>query len=99
MLNPFINLIGNLISLINLTLIFWLILSLLLQFDIINRQNQLIQRIFSTLQMLVEPMLRPIRRVLARILPNLGGIDLSPIALILLLHFLSDALYSWFYSV
>ncbi|MFN9002673.1 MAG: YggT family protein, partial [Alphaproteobacteria bacterium] len=88
MLNPFINLVGNLISLINLVLIVWIVMSLLLQFDIINRQNPVIQRIFATLQMLVEPMLRPIRRILAKFLPNLGGIDLSPIALILLLHFL-----------
>ncbi|MFO0109927.1 MAG: YggT family protein [Alphaproteobacteria bacterium] len=99
MLNPFINLVGNLISLINLVLIVWIVMSLLLQFDIINRQNPVIQRIFATLQMLVEPMLRPIRRILAKFLPNLGGIDLSPIALILLLHFLSDALYSWFYTL
>ena len=99
MLNPFINLLGNLISLINLTLIIWIVLSLLLQFDIVNRTNPVIQRIFATLQMLVEPLLRPIRRFLAKFLPNLGGIDLSPIVLILLLHFLSDALYSWFYSI
>jgi YggT family protein len=99
MLNPFINLLGNLISLINLTLIVWIVLSLLLQFDIINRTNPIIQRIVATLQMLVEPLLRPIRRILAKFLPNFGGIDLSPIVLILLLHFLSDALYSWFYSI
>jgi YggT family protein len=99
MLNPFIDLIGNLISLINLVLIVWIVLSLLLQFDIMNRHNPVVQRIFSTLSMLVEPMLRPIRRVLTKFLPQLGGLDLSPVVLILLLNFVSNALYSWFYSM
>ncbi|MFZ4124676.1 MAG: YggT family protein [Rickettsiales bacterium] len=99
MLNPFINLIGNLISLINIALIVWMVLSLLMNLDIINRHNQLIQRLYFTLGKLFEPLLRPIRKLLGRVLPDIGGIDLSPIVLILLLHFLNDALYSWFYTI
>lgn len=99
MLNPFIDLIGNLISLINLVLIVWIVLSLLMQFDIVNRGNPIVQRVFGTLSMLVEPLLQPIRRVLNRLLPQLGGLDLSPVVLILLLNFVSNALYSWFYSI
>jgi len=99
MLNPFINLVGNLIAIINFALFIWIILGLLMHLDIINRHNPLVQKIHSTLQRIFDPMLRPIRRLLARILPDLGGLDLSPIILILLLHFLNDALYSWFYSI
>lgn len=98
MLNPFIDLIGNIISLINLLLIVWLVLDLLIQFDIINRNNQLIMRIYSSLGKLIEPLLRPIRRLLAKFIPAIG-IDISPIILILILHFINDALYSWFYSI
>jgi YggT family protein len=99
MLNPFINLIGNLIAIINFALFIWIILGLLMHLDIINRHNPLVQKLHFTLQRLFEPLLRPIRKLLGRILPDLGGIDLSPIILILLLHFLNDALYSWFYSI
>ena len=99
MFNPFINLINNVVSLINFALIVWLVLDMLIRLDIVNRYNPLVQRVHATLGQLFEPMLRPIRRVLSNILPNLGGIDLSPIVLILLLHFLVDAMYSWFYRI
>lgn len=99
MLNPFINLISRVISLIDIALFAWIILGLLMYFDIVNRYNPLVQRIYSTLGRVLEPMLRPIRRLCSKILPDLGGVDLSPLLLILLLHFISDALYDWFYTI
>ena len=99
MLNPFINLIGNVIAIINLALFIWIILGLLMHLDIINRHNPLVQRIYFTLQKLFDPILRPIRKLLGRLPWDLGGLDLSPILLILFLHFLNDALYSWFYAI
>lgn len=99
MLNPFIDLISNVIFLINLCLFVWLILDILIHFDIVNKHNPLIQRIYGTLGRLIEPLLRPIRRALAKFLPDLGGIDISPIILILLLNFLNNLLYSWFYTI
>lgn len=99
MLNPFIDLISHVITLINWALIIWLILDVLINFDVINKHNQLIQRVYTTLGRLIEPLLRPIRRLLAKYLPNLGGIDISPIILILLLNFFNNALYTWFYDV
>ncbi len=98
MLNPFINLINNIVSIVNVALIVWLVMDLLMRLDIINRYNPLVMRIHGGLSSAFEPMLRPIRRLLANILPPMG-IDLSPLALLLLLHFLVDALYSWFYTV
>jgi YggT family protein len=97
MLNPFINLISNVISLINLTLIVWIILGLLIYFDIVNRYHPLVNRIYLTLNKIFEPILAPIRKQLSRLLPDLGGVDLSPVILVLLLHFIDNALYSWFY--
>jgi YggT family protein len=43
---------------------------------------------------LTEPALRPIRRFL----PNLGGLDLSPVVLILLLIFVQNLLFEYFYA-
>jgi YggT family protein len=70
----------------------WFILSLLIQFDVVNRYNPLVSRIYAVLERLIEPMLRPLRRVI----PIVAGIDLSPIALILLLQFLSNSIAYYF---
>jgi YggT family protein len=51
-------------------------------FDVINTRNPMIYRVVSLLDSLTEPLLRPIRRFM----PNLGGIDISPIILLLLLQ-------------
>lgn len=98
MLNPFIHLISNIISLVNLALIVWVVISLLIQLDIVNRHNPLVARVYATLGRIFEPMLRPIRRQLDRWLPNLG-VDLSAIVFILLLHFVDNAMYTWFYTI
>ena len=58
------------------------ILSWLVAFDVINLRNPNMRRLVEGLDRLVDPMLRPIRRVL----PRLGGVDLSPIILLILLQ-------------
>jgi YggT family protein len=55
------------------------VLSWLVAFDIINLRNRLVATIYDTCDRLTTPVLAPIRKVL----PNLGGVDLSPVALIL----------------
>ena len=99
MFNPFVDLLSNIISLINLALIIWIILGLLMHFDIVNRGNPLVHRVYTALGRLLEPMLGRIRRVTDKFLPDMGGVDLSPIVLILLLHFIRSALYNWFYTI
>tara|TARA_B110000196_G_C20505490_1_gene368746 strand:- start:123 stop:425 length:303 start_codon:yes stop_codon:yes gene_type:complete len=64
------------------------ILSWLVAFNIINTTNQLVYTIIDFLHRITEPALRPIRKVM----PNFGGIDISPIALILGLIFLQMVL-------
>ena len=73
---------NSLISLAIFLVIVTAILSWLVAFDVINLRNPAMYRIVKTLDQLTEPMLRPIRRFL----PNLGGIDISPIILLLLLQ-------------
>ncbi|MBV9859462.1 MAG: YggT family protein [Alphaproteobacteria bacterium] len=62
------------------------VLSWLLAFGIVNRYNRGVSMIGDFLYRVTEPALRPIRSFL----PNFGGIDVSPIVLILLLWFLRD---------
>ncbi len=67
------------------------ILSWLVAFNVINTRNRFVYAVGDFLYRLTEPALRPFRRVL----PNLGGIDLSPVVLILLLVFLRNLLFEY----
>lgn len=60
------------------------ILSWLVAFNVINTSNQFVSMVGNFLYRLTEPALRPIRRFV----PTMGGIDLSPIVLILIIYFL-----------
>jgi YggT family protein len=66
----------------------YVILSWLLAFGVVNRYNNAVRTVEIFLSRITEPALRPIRRVL----PDLGGIDISPVMLILILWFISDLL-------
>ncbi len=80
-----------------ITLYIWVIiigaiLSWLIAFDVVNRRNRAVYTIADSLYRLTEPALRPIRKVL----PDLGGLDISPVVLILGLIFIRDVvLLSW----
>jgi YggT family protein len=73
---------NSLISLVIFLVIVTAVVSWLVAFDVINLRNPTIYRIVRTLDQLVDPLLRPIRAIM----PNLGGIDISPIILLLLLQ-------------
>ncbi|WP_255602335.1 YggT family protein [Glacieibacterium megasporae] len=62
-------------------LILQAILSWLIAFNVINTYNSFVRGVLRTLDAITEPLLRPIRRIL----PDLGGIDLSPMVLILII--------------
>jgi len=81
-----LNLILLLIDIYIWLLIAQAILSWLLAFGVVNRYNRGVAVISDFLYRITEPALRPIRSFL----PNFGGIDISPIILILVLYFLSD---------
>jgi len=57
------------------------IMSWLVAFNVMNPQNPIARQIGYTLYRLTEPLLAPIRRLL----PNMGGIDISPVVLIIIL--------------
>jgi YggT family protein len=60
------------------------VMSWLLAFDVINMRNDLVRSVWNGVNALTEPALRPIRRFL----PPIGGMDISPIVLLLLLSFI-----------
>ena len=58
------------------------VLSLLIAFNVVNMHNQFVSAIYTALNALLEPMLKPIRKIM----PNTGAIDFSPLVLIILLN-------------
>lgn len=88
-------LISTVIDLYIYVLIASAVLSWLIAFNVVNTRNQAVAMIAEALWRLTEPALRPIRRVL----PNFGGLDLSPVVLILLLYFARRLLFEIFFGV
>jgi YggT family protein len=79
-----LGLIDTLVALYMWALILSAILSWLVAFNVVNTSNPVIHQIGDFLHRVTEPVLAPIRRML----PNLGGIDVSPIIVILLIQFI-----------
>jgi YggT family protein len=71
------------------------VLSWLIAFNVVNTRNQAVAMIADTLWRLTEPVLAPIRRIL----PSFGGLDLSPVVLILLLYFARSLLFEIFFGL
>lgn len=70
------------------------ILSWLVAFNVVNSYNQFVSTVMTFLYRISEPALRPIRRIL----PDLGGIDISPIILLLLIAFARRIWFALFFG-
>jgi YggT family protein len=70
-------------------LIIMAIMSWLLAFNVLNRGNPTVHRVFEFFERVTEPALAPIRRVI----PPIGGVDISPVILILLITFLRQLIW------
>ena len=86
------------IVLIVLELYVWLliaaaILSWLIAFNVVNTRNQFVAMVGEFLYRITEPLLAPIRSVM----PNLGGLDISPIILILIIYFVERVIEYYIY--
>ncbi|MGZ0247603.1 MAG: YggT family protein [Alphaproteobacteria bacterium] len=86
-----LNLIDNVVSLYIWILFLSVIASWLINFNVINTSNRVVYMVVDVLYKMTEPALRPIRRLL----PNMGGLDLSPVVLILLLWFIRDLIFDF----
>ena len=83
------------ISLI-LSLVWWvflimIIMSWLISFNVINTRNQFVASVWRILNQITDPILRPIRRVI----PPMGGLDLSPLIVFIIIFFLQQFLASY----
>ncbi len=78
---------------IALTLYMWIVIAMaifswLVAFNVVNTRNPAVAMIGDFLYRITDPVLRPIRNML----PNLGGIDISPVILFLIIIFLQSVI-------
>jgi YggT family protein len=72
-------------------LIAWVVISWLISFDIINTRNRFVYVVSDFLYRITEPVLRPIRRVV----PDISGIDISPVILLLAIWLVRDMMFRY----
>ena len=76
-----------------LTIIWWIflimiIMSWLINFNVNNTRNQFVASVWRIVNQITEPILKPIRRIV----PPVGGLDLSPIIVFVIIFFLQSFL-------
>lgn len=76
-------LVTTILSLMTWAIILSAIFSWLFAFDVINRRNRFVSQLADFLDRVTAPLLEPFRRII----PPLGGIDISPIVVLLLINF------------
>lgn len=86
--------VGYLISVIIILVIVQFVLSLLVAFNVVSMHNQWVAAIWRAVNALLEPILRPIRRIM----PDTGAIDFSPLVLIVVLNIINIVLRNLAYS-
>ncbi|HYY84354.1 MAG TPA: YggT family protein [Beijerinckiaceae bacterium] len=69
------------------------VISWLIAFNVVNTRNDFVRSVEAFLYRVTEPVLGPIRRIL----PNLGGIDVSPIILLLIIFFIQRVIVLYLY--
>ena len=91
-MNSLLNLINSLVDLYCFTLISYVIMSWLIAFKIINPWQPFVRSLINGLSRLHDPILNWIRSVI----PNLGGLDISPVILLLAIQFTRNLLFELF---
>ncbi|OUW80859.1 MAG: hypothetical protein CBD79_00915 [Gammaproteobacteria bacterium TMED219] len=81
----------RLLDFYTIIIFFYVVVSWLFHFNILNSQNAFLWRVYESFQKLTNPPLNYIRRYL----PNLGGLDISPVLLILIIYLLKDLLIEY----
>ncbi len=82
--------VGYLANIIVIVVIVQFALGMLIMFNVLSLQNQIVAALYTALNAILDPILNPIRRIL----PDTGMIDLSPIILIIGLQIVQGALIS-----
>ena len=79
------DIVAYLINILVTIIIVQFVLSLLISFNVVNLHNQFVAAVWQAVNALLDPILRPVRKLMARILPDTGALDFSPLVLIVAL--------------
>ena len=71
--------VSYLINLLVMLVIVQFVLSLLISFNVVNTHNEFVRAIWRAINAILDPVLRPVRRIM----PDTGTVDLSPMVLII----------------
>jgi YggT family protein len=85
-----VGVLGIISNVIVMLVIVQFVIGLLFAFNVANSRNEFLYQIYNSINALLEPLLRPFRRIL----PNTGAIDFSPLALIVAIKILMYVLAS-----
>lgn len=86
--------IDSILGLLVLAMILGAVLSWLVAFDVINLRNRFVYQLARFLDAVTDPLLRPFRRFI----PPLGGVDITPIIVILLIQGIRGYLLPWAFA-
>ena len=84
LLYTLVDILAYLVWIVTVLVIVQFILSLLVAFNVVSLRNQFVGAVLHAINLLLDPILRPIRRIM----PDTGAIDFSPLVLIVLLNIL-----------
>ena len=89
---PLLEFLAYVLHLYEYVVIAAVVLSWLIGFGVINTHNQFVRSLWQAITAMTEPLLKPIRRIM----PDLGGLDLSPVILLLAILFIRwVVIYGW----
>lgn len=94
-MNSVLILVIQLLDIITFVVVISVVMSWLVAFNVVNLRNPIARQVYDAIDSLVDPMLRPIRKQL----PNMGGIDVSPVVLILLLQLAQNLIREYGFSI
>ncbi len=80
-----------LLTVVSWILVVHIIMSWLIGFNVINTYNEFVRTIWTALERFTGPIYRPVRRIL----PDFGGLDLSPMVVLLALYILNNYVLNW----
>ena len=86
MLAVLLEIVAYLLGALTWVIIIQAILSWLVAFNVINTYNDFVRQVLYALNVITEPIYRPIRRIL----PDFGALDISPLVLLLILYILNN---------
>lgn len=86
--------VSSLIGLLVMVLVVNAVMSWLIAFDVINLRNRLVYSISRTLDGISNPVLAPVRRIM----PTMGGLDISPVITIIILQAAGQYLVPWLFA-